>query len=294
MDDLRALFFGEVRPDQESERALLRRAFDFAARAHDGQLRKDGSPYFTHPVAVATDLWNRYGDAPLAAAGLLHDVPEDCPSVTMADVYREFGQDVGFMVDAVTKDAPAYLDGTAFADKIEKLLWGGMKDVRCLLLKIADRDHNLQTIGNLKENKQIRMAFETQAIYQPLRKIFGLDVGMGKAAVMEMRDRFSQHLQKNSVSDPSDLKTSLCNTFFRGFDHDTFQAVYSSSDSVNWKIEDKRMYARLVDLPEFDQKVDVLSVKEDETGRFWCLFRYRKGEVFEEVGPYLSISSFRQ
>jgi hypothetical protein len=293
MDELRALFFGEVRPDSETDRALLRRAFDAAVAAHDGQLRKDGSPYIVHPVAVATDIWSRYGDVDLTAAALLHDVPEDCPDFPMAKIYADFGPVVGFLVDSVTKDTEGFEGGPLFSDKIEKLLWGGMKDVRCFLLKIADRDHNLQTIGNLKENKQIRMAFETQAIYQPLREILKVPLS-GRGKVVEFSDRFATYVAANAIEDAKRLKESLCNTFFQGFDHDMFQAVYSNSSSVNWKIDDKDLYMRLIDTPEFDREVEVITIREDATGKFHCLFRYKKGKVFEGFGSQVAISSFRQ
>ena len=293
MDELRALFFGEVRPAAEADRALLRRAFDFAWAAHDGQARKDGSPYITHSIAVATDVWNRYGDAELAAAALLHDVPEDCPQVPMSKIYADFGQEVGFMVDSVTKDTDGFEGGPKFADKIEKLLWGGLQDVRCLLLKIADRDHNLQSINQLKENKQIRMAFETQAIYQPLREVLGV-ASSGRAAVAVFSERLASYVRENALPDAKGLKEFLCNTFFRGFDHDMFQAVYSNSASVNWKIEDRELFMRLVTLKDFDKNVNIISVKQDSAGHFHCIFKYRQGVVFPDSVEGASISSFRQ
>lgn len=292
MDELRAIFFGEVRPEASEDRALLRRAFDMAWSAHSGQFRKDGSLYITHPIAVATDVWNRYGDTELTAAALLHDVPEDCPSVPMGKIYADFGPTVGFLVDSVTKDRPAYENGPSFADKIEKLLWGGLKDVRCLLLKIADRDHNLFTLDRLGENKQIRMAFETQAIYQPLRNILAISPS-GRLGVPFFMRRFEKYIQDNHLTEAKDIKNTLCSTFFQGFSYDTFQAVYGNSESINWKIEDKQVFARLITTKGFEEKVEILGLKEDSSGNFRCIFRYKAGNVFGVIKG-MQISSYKK
>jgi len=280
MDELRAIFFGEVRPAAESDRALLRRAFDLAAAAHEGVFRKTGDPYIVHPIGAARDVWGRYRDVPLTAAALLHDTVEDCPDVTMERLYADFGDEIGFLVDSVTENTFSYHrePGVAYGDKIEKLLAGGLRDIRCLLLKIADRQHNLQTIEGLRENKQIRLAFETQAVYQPLKDILRLgDPGTvaDKAALL------TAFVASSGVDGPRGFKEQLVSTFFHGFDYETFDVAYRNTGNIVWNINDKAVYVRLLANPEFESKIEVISLQMFTDGEFCCSFRFRKGEVFD-------------
>ena len=160
--------------DFEIRETKISRACDIALEAHEWQIRKyDESPFIWHPMAIALDVAKKYQDGELIVAALLHDVVEDCEDIHIEDVYKERWDGIWWIVESVT-DCPLYFSedkNTVYRDKIEKPLAGGMKDVRVLLLKIADRDHNLITLDGLKPHKQIRMTFETQAIYSPLRDI---------------------------------------------------------------------------------------------------------------------------
>jgi len=155
----------------------LARAFDFGRVAHDGQTRASGEPYFTHPIAVANILADMRLDEESIITALLHDTVEDC-DVTLDTLDSEFGGDVAQLVDGVTKLsrlAIKTLPSSAQAENFRKLLLAMSEDVRVLLVKLADRTHNMRTLSFIpKPEKQIRIARETMDIYAPLAERIGL------------------------------------------------------------------------------------------------------------------------
>ena len=155
----------------------LARAFDFGRDAHDGQTRASGEPYFTHPIAVANILADMRLDEESIITALLHDTVEDC-DVTLDTLDDEFGGDVAQLVDGVTKLsrlAIKTLPSSAQAENFRKLLLAMSEDVRVLLVKLADRTHNMRTLSFIpKPEKQIRIARETMDIYAPLAERIGL------------------------------------------------------------------------------------------------------------------------
>lgn len=157
---------------------LIQRAFRMADRAHKGQFRLSGDPYVSHPLAVARILATLRLDITTIAAGLLHDVVEDTP-VTRDDVVREFGETIAMLVDAVTKigSMPMSQEPTRAekqAASIRKMLVATVRDVRVLLIKLADRLHNMRTIEFLPPAKIERISRETMDIYAPLAHRLGI------------------------------------------------------------------------------------------------------------------------
>ena len=153
----------------KADTTLLTRAYHAAAEAHEGQVRRSGDPYIVHPLAVATILAELGLDDITLAAALLHDAVEDT-RVSLDDVTRDFGPQVAAMVDGVTK-----LDRVRFDSKeaqqaatMRKMLVAMAKDIRVLLIKLADRLHNMRTIAALPREKQERIAQETIDVYAPL------------------------------------------------------------------------------------------------------------------------------
>jgi GTP pyrophosphokinase len=161
--------------------SLIHRAFLLANEAHGGQTRASGEPYITHTMAVAEILVKLHLDPEAVAAAILHDVVEDTP-VTIAQVEQEFGKPVAKLVDGVTK--LAFIEqkdlierGTRehmHAESLRKLLLAMAEDVRVVLIKLADRLHNLRTLKYLPEDKQRRVARETLDIYAPLANRLGI------------------------------------------------------------------------------------------------------------------------
>lgn len=159
----------------EKEQALMRRAYDVANSLHEGQFRKSGEAYIVHPLSVACILAELHVGPATICAGLLHDTIEDTPE-TKDDVIKEFGDDIASIVDGVTK-----LTQMKFASLEQKqaenhqhMLLAMAKDIRVIVVKLADRLHNIRTLSSLPEDKQTRIARETLEIYAPLAHKLGM------------------------------------------------------------------------------------------------------------------------
>lgn len=162
-------------PHVDGER--LERAFELGKTAHAGQLRASGEPYFTHPVAVANLLIDMRLDVDTVITALLHDTVEDC-GVELATLAGQFGDDVAQLVDGVTKLSRIAIQSSpssAQAENFRKLLLAMSEDVRVLLVKLADRTHNMRTLSFIrKEEKRRRIARETMDIFAPLAERIGV------------------------------------------------------------------------------------------------------------------------
>ena len=155
---------------------LVRRAYRFADQAHLGQKRNSGEPYITHPIAVAAQCAEWRLDAQALAAALLHDAMEDC-GITKLDLVEGFGPQVADLVDGLTK-----LDKLQFttreegqAESFRKMLLAMARDVRVILIKLADRSHNMRTMGDMPRSKWDRISRETLEIYAPIANRLGLN-----------------------------------------------------------------------------------------------------------------------
>ena len=154
---------------------LIRRAYDYGRRMHDGQKRHSGEDYFTHPVAVAAILTEQRLDDATIVTALLHDTIEDTKS-TYSEVSRQFGDEIAELVDGVTKLTNLQLSSTASkqSENFRKLFMAMSKDLRVILVKLADRLHNMRTIKSLPAEKQARKARETMDIFAPLAGRMGM------------------------------------------------------------------------------------------------------------------------
>jgi GTP pyrophosphokinase len=154
---------------------VLRRAYEVSAKAHDGQTRQSGEPYLFHPLAVAQILTDLKMDVPSIAAGLLHDTIEDT-LISRDAIEKEFGSDVTRLVDGVTKIGKIRFKSyeEKQAENFRKMILSMAEDIRVILIKLADRLHNMRTLGALKEPKQQRIARETLEIYAPLANRLGI------------------------------------------------------------------------------------------------------------------------
>jgi GTP pyrophosphokinase/guanosine-3',5'-bis(diphosphate) 3'-pyrophosphohydrolase len=154
---------------------LIRRAYAYGLLMHEGQFRKSGEPYFTHPVAVAAILTEQQLDDATIVTALLHDTIEDTKS-TYAEVSRIFGDEVAELVDGVTKLTNLQLSSTESqqAENFRKLFMAMSKDLRVILVKLADRLHNMRTIKSMKPEKQAQKARETMEIFAPLAGRMGM------------------------------------------------------------------------------------------------------------------------
>ena len=161
--------------NQNADLELIQRAYVFAATAHAGQTRLSGEPYLSHPLAVADTLADMGFDEPTVAAGLLHDTVEDTKA-TIEEIDENFGEEVADIVDGVTKISmiPFENKEEAQAENIRKMILAMSHDMRVLMVKLADRLHNMSTLDFQKAHKQKRIAQETMDIYAPLANRLGL------------------------------------------------------------------------------------------------------------------------
>ncbi|MEO6942626.1 MAG: HD domain-containing protein, partial [Terrimesophilobacter sp.] len=157
----------------KADTGLIERAYLAAERAHEGQLRRSGEPYITHPVAVAQILAD-LGIGPVTiAAALLHDTVEDT-SYTLESVHKDFGDEIAMLVDGVTKLDKLKYGDSAQAETVRKMVVAMSKDIRVLVIKLADRLHNARTWGFVSPESATRKAQETLEIYPPLAHRLGI------------------------------------------------------------------------------------------------------------------------
>lgn len=158
----------------EEQMKMVRAAYNFAAVAHKDQKRKTGEPYIIHPIAVARIVAEEMGlGANPVMAAFLHDVIEDCP-YTIDDIRERFGDDVAFLVGVVTKQKKAKYDKSKQVDNFRQILSSVQFDVRAILVKLADRLHNMRTLSSMRPDKQMKIASETDYFYAPLANRLGL------------------------------------------------------------------------------------------------------------------------
>jgi guanosine-3',5'-bis(diphosphate) 3'-pyrophosphohydrolase len=187
-----------LRYHPDADTLLVERAYVFARHAHEGQYRHSGEPYFIHAVATARHLTEMQLDATTVAAGLLHDVPEDT-TIKIGELEALFGRDVAFLVEGVTKlskvrlgavDAPQHETDREVQDRLRreegaaenlrKMFLAMAQDIRVVLIKLADRMHNMETLEAVPEHKRRRIALETLEIYAPLAERLGMGEVKGK------------------------------------------------------------------------------------------------------------------
>ncbi len=185
----------EYRPKDDF--APLEKAFQFAKRYHEGQTRDSGEPYMVHPVMVAHILADMRMDLVAMETGLLHDVVEDT-SVTTEQVRKEFGDEVARCVDGVTKltKLDFFSAEERQAESFRKMLLAMVEDIRVIMVKLADRMHNMRTLGYLNPDRRERIARETIEIYAPIAH----RLGMGKVRG-ELEDLAFQHLEPESYKE---------------------------------------------------------------------------------------------
>ena len=180
----------------DADAALLRRAYEFSARAHEGQTRRSGEPYLQHPLAVAGILTFLKLDVTAIVAGLLHDTLEDTVA-TQEELQTHFGDEVAHLVEGVTKigQIPFRTYEEKQAENFRKMLLSMADDIRVVFIKLADRLHNMRTLGHLPERKQKQIAQETLEIYSPLANRLGMS-GMKQ----ELEDLCFQYLKTEAYS----------------------------------------------------------------------------------------------
>jgi len=183
--------------DKQYDLSKIISAYEFAAKAHEGQKRSSGQAYIIHPLAVAYILLELGMDTDTICAALLHDVVEDTPA-TLDDLKKRFGQDVAMLVDGVTKlsKIPLFNKEEQQAENIRKILLAMSQDIRVMIIKLADRLHNIRTLKYRPLDKQRNTALETMNIYAPIAHRLGI-----RAIKEELEDLSFRYLDPYAYSE---------------------------------------------------------------------------------------------
>ncbi len=199
------------------DRAMIQKAYDLGYHAHHKQRRKSGEPYFIHPLEVAIIAKKEIGLGPTAiACAILHDVVEDTP-VTQEEVEEMFGSKVGQIVDGLTKLDGMYNVESPQAANFKKVLSTLLDDVRVVLIKMADRLHNLRTISSMPQHKQLKIAAETSYIYAPLAHRLGLyNIRTEFQDIcMKITEPSNYQFVKNKLKESKDERRAYIDSFVR-------------------------------------------------------------------------------
>ncbi len=250
------------RPNDDLE--IIRRAWEFSLEHHNGQLRASGEPYVLHPLEVAHVLAEMKLDSTAIAAGLLHDAVEDT-SVTTADITTIFGDQVAHIVEGVTK-----IDKIQFAnsedrqaENVRKMLLAMVSDVRVVLIKLADRLHNMRTLEHLRADRQESIAKETLDIYAPLAHRLGM--GKVRGELEDLAFRFVDPIGYEQIDNAIEERRKEGEDFLQHVE-DLFTERLKENDvhaRVEWRI--KRLYSIYQKLQKqrttVDQVYDLLAVR---------------------------------
>ncbi len=223
----------------------VKKAFNFGLQKHEGQMRVSGEPYFTHPIAVANILADMELDASSVAAGLLHDVVEDT-EVTDEEIAKEFGDSIALLVAGVTKlgKIPYTSNEDQQIENLRKMFLAMAKDVRVIVIKLADRLHNMRTLKSMPEHKQREKARETLEVFAPLAH----RLGMSKIK-MELEDLSLKYI------DPI--------------------GYYEIVDSISQKQSEREKYIKDI-ISMFSERLEKLSIDAHVEGRakhFYSIYR---------------------
>jgi GTP pyrophosphokinase len=250
------------RPNEDV--SLIRKAWEFCVQHHKGQMRASGEPYIVHPLEVAEVLAEMRLDATAIAAGLLHDSVEDTPA-TNEEIAAEFGDQVAHIVDGVTK-----IDKIQFANRedrqaenVRKMLLAMVSDVRVVLIKLADRLHNMRTLEHLKPERQEAIARETLDIYAPLAHRLGM--GKVRGELEDLAFRYTDPVSYARVSAAVEARRVEGEQFLHGVEDTLVEQLRENNVEarVEWRI--KRLYsiAQKIERSKisFEQVYDLLAVR---------------------------------
>lgn len=245
---------------------LITKAFYFAQKAHEGQKRRSGENYFEHCVAAAKILASIGMGSKTIAAGLMHDVPEDTP-ITLSEIRKEFGDDICDMVEGITKLGKIKLRETKeeyLLENLRKMFLAMAADIRVVIIKLADRLHNMRTLEFNPPEKRINIARETMEIYVPLADRLG--IGEIKA---ELEDLSFQYLDPKNY----EIVKKLRDDYYREGEKFNNQAIRELEKEIkNRKIKITNIYGRAKNLRSLFLK---LEKREMDIGRIYDLIAIR-------------------
>jgi GTP pyrophosphokinase len=248
----------------EKDVELIKKAYFLAKAKHEGQMRKSGEPYITHPVAVAKILSELTAGPATIIAALLHDTVEDT-DLSLKDVEKDYGPEIAALVDGVTKIGKLSFNQVASqADNHQKMLLAMAKDIRVVLIKIADRLHNVRTLNSMSPEKQYKIASETLDIYAPLAHRLG--IFRIKAELEDRSLRYTDPPMYYRVSNMIQAKKAEREASIERI-IESIKGLFNHSDLANYEIKGrikniKSIYKKMVrDHRAFEDIYDLLAVR---------------------------------
>ena len=230
----------------DKEVAKVERAYKYSEQCHQGQMRQSGDPYITHPLAVANILADMHMDHESLMAALLHDVIEDT-DVTKGQISRRFGRTVADLVDGVSKLSEIEFESKAEqqAESFQKMTLAMSRDIRVVLVKLADRLHNMRTLGVLAPAKRRRIARETLDIYAPIAQRLGINdirlefEDLGFAAMYPLRHRRLREAMKAARKNRKEIVSEIHQTIEMRLENESFPALVTGREKHLWSIYKK-------------------------------------------------------
>ncbi len=280
-------------PDEHLKQVM--RAYEFGADAHEGQTRKSGEPYITHPVAVAQELAGMHLDVQAITAAILHDVVEDTEA-SLEDIEEQFGHEVAQLVDGVSK-----LDQIQFrsraeaqAESFRKMMMAMIEDIRVILVKLADRLHNMQTLGAMPAAKKKRIARETLDIYAPIANRLGINSlkiqleDLGFMHLHPFRYRVLDKALKKSKGSQKQIVKRISDEFSKAMEEEGIKGEIVGREKHLYSIykkmaEKKRLLSDVVDVYGFRIIVDDVNACYQTLGLVHQLYKPMPGRFKDYI-----------
>src|ERR1700682_837568 len=226
----------------QEDLTIVKKAYEFSQKHHSGQQRASGEPYLVHPLEVALVLAEMKMDAVSVAAGLLHDSVEDT-SITIVDIRKEFGEQVAHIVEGVTKISQIDFSSQEEqqAENLRKMMLAMVDDIRVVLIKLADRLHNMRTLEHLPPDRQQKIARETLGIYGPI----GHRLGMGKirGELEDLGFRSLDPIGYQQVHDAVEARRKKGEHFLSGIERELSDKLREAGITAKVESRIKRLYS---------------------------------------------------
>jgi GTP pyrophosphokinase len=279
----------------DKEVSKVERAYRYSEKCHSGQMRQSGDPYITHPLAVANILADMHMDHESLMAALLHDVIEDT-GVTKGQISRRFGRTVADLVDGVSKLTEIEFETKAEqqAESFQKMTLAMSRDIRVVLVKLADRLHNMRTLGGLSPEKRRRVARETLEIYAPIAQRLGINdirlefEDLGFAAMYPLRHRRLREAMKAARKNRKEIVSEIHQAIELRLEHESFPAIVKGREKHLWSIylkmrEKKKSFREIMDVFAFRLIVDSVDDCYRTLGMMHNIFKPVPGEFKDYI-----------
>src|SRR5271157_4018243 len=224
------------------DQALVKKAYEFSEQHHKGQVRESGQPYLVHPLQVSTILAEMQLDITAIVAGLLHDAVEDT-TVTIGEIEKEFGEQVAHIVEGVTKISKIDFASSeeAQAENVRKMVLAMMDDIRVVLIKLADRLHNMRTLKYLSEDRQQKIARETLDIYAPIAHRLGM--GKIRGELEDLAFQYVDPISYNQVKEAIESRRKEGEAFLAEVQKVIQHKLHENKIQARVEARIKRMYS---------------------------------------------------